>query len=254
MIFLIGGTGLVGSGFLRYFKEKKIPFKLITSKNKKKFFNKKCNLLIDCNGNGSKRAGIKDPFFDFNASVLTVVENLIKIKYKKYIYISTSQVYENLSNKIFTKEDFLINFKKINNYGFNKYIAEMYVKKYVSNYLIIRLPYVIGPGLKRNPFYDIPNKRETYLTLNSDINCIHTDTIAKLTMQINKNNNKKTYNLGSKENIKVREILKMCNIGINELKKTKKTKDFNKINLDKVKRIIKLPNSRSESLKYLMKR
>ena len=137
MIFLIGGTGLVGSGFLRYFKEKKIPFKLITSKNKKKFFNKKCNLLIDCNGNGSKRAGIKDPFFDFNASVLTVVENLIKIKYKKYIYISTSQVYENLSNKIFTKEDFLINFKKINNYGFNKYIAEMYVKKYVSNYLII---------------------------------------------------------------------------------------------------------------------
>ena len=253
MIFLIGGTGLVGSGFVRYFKTKKIHFKLITRKNKKKFYGKKCNLLIDCNGNGSKRIGIKDPLFDFNASVLSVVENLTKIKFKKYIYISTAQVYESVKNKSLTKEDCSIKYKNINNYGFNKYIAELYIKKYTLNYLIFRLPYVLGPGLKRNPFHDIPNKKKTYLTLSSNINCIHTDTIAKLIIQINKNNNKKTFNLGSKNNIKVRDILKICNIKINELKKTKKTFDYNKINFEKIKKIIQLPNSRSEALKYLIK-
>ena len=75
MIFLIGGNGLIGSGFVRYFKKNKILFKNITRENKKKFFNKKCDLIIDCNGNGSKRNGINNPLLDFKASVESVVEN-----------------------------------------------------------------------------------------------------------------------------------------------------------------------------------
>ena len=65
MIFLIGGKGLIGSAFARYLKKNKVPFKKITRLNKKKFFNKKCDLIIDCNGNGSKRFGIKNPLLDF---------------------------------------------------------------------------------------------------------------------------------------------------------------------------------------------
>ena len=78
MIFLIGGKGLVGSGFSRYFKKSKIKFKIVTRKNKKNFFGKRCDILIDCNGNGSKRKANKNPFFDFSASVKSVVENLNK--------------------------------------------------------------------------------------------------------------------------------------------------------------------------------
>ena len=85
MIFLIGGSGLIGSGFTRYLKEKKIPFKNLNRENKKKFFNKKCDLVIDCNGNGSKRFGINNLQEDFISSVTTVVENLFKIKFKKYL-------------------------------------------------------------------------------------------------------------------------------------------------------------------------
>jgi nucleoside-diphosphate-sugar epimerase len=251
MIFLIGGTGLIGSAFKRYFKSKKIIFKNITRNNKKKFYGKKCNLLIDCNGNGSKGAGIRDPFFDFNASVLTVVENLTKIKYKKYIYISTAQVYESLSKKKFTKEDILINHKKVNGYGFNKYISELYVKKYAENYLIIRLPYIVGPGLKRNPFYDLPNQNKTFITLDSDINCIHTNSIAKLTMELNKKSKNNTFNLGSTDNIKIREFVKMLKIEEKKILKTKRIKDINKIDFNKAKNLVQLPKIKTEILKYL---
>ena len=90
MIFLIGGNGLVGSGFARYFIRKKITHKIITRKNKKKFYGKKCEIIIDCNGNGSKRKANKNPSFDFDASVKSVVETLNNIKFKKYVYISIS--------------------------------------------------------------------------------------------------------------------------------------------------------------------
>jgi nucleoside-diphosphate-sugar epimerase len=250
MIFLIGGSGLIGSAFKRHLNNNFIKFQSITRQNKKKFYGKKCDLLIDCNGNGSKRAGIENPFFDFNASVLTVVENLTKINYKKYIYISTMQVYEGLKNKNLSKEDFSIRYNKINNYGFNKLVAELYVKKYAKRYLIFRLPYVVGPGLSRNPFHDIRFKKKTYLSLDSKINCLHTDTVATLTMRLNKKNNE-TYNLGSNDTIKVSQILKILNLKNKDLKKTIKTKDINNVNLEKVKKIIKLPKAYLESKKYL---
>ena len=250
MIFLIGGKGLIGSAFVRYFKRKKIFFKNITRKNKKKFFNKKCDLIIDCNGNGSKRFGINFPLMDFKASVESVVENLYKIKFNKYLYISSCQVYTNLTNEKYSDESSNFHHKKINSYGFNKLVAEKYVKKLAKKYLIIRLPYVIGPNLKRNPFYDILYKKRSYLTLNSKINCIHTDSIAEICMRLNKKKLNGIYNIGSKNSIKISEILKMLNLKKSNLKTNKQIKDTNQINLKKIQKIIKLPNALDEAKKY----
>ena len=250
MIFLIGGKGLIGSAFVRYFKKKKIPYQNITRTNKKKFYNKKCDLLVDCNGNGSKRYGINFPLLDFKASVESVVETLCKIKFKKYLYISSCQVYENLNSYKYSKESFSSNVKKINNYGFNKLVAEYYVKKYSKKYLIIRLPYVIGPKLKRNPFYDILHYKRSFLTLNSKINCIHTDSIAEISMKLIKKKINGTFNLGSENSLKVSDILKLLNMKQNDLKKNKQTKDLNKINFKKIQKISKLPNIYDEVKKY----
>ena len=191
MIFLVGGKGLVGSGFRRYFKKHKIKFKIVTKKNKKNFFGKKCNVIIDCNGNGSKRKANINPTFDFEASVNSVIENLNNIKFNRYIYISTIYTYKNLTNKRDTSEESQKNSDAISPYGLNKRVAELYVKKLAPNYLIFRLPFVIGPGLKRNSVYDLTHYRKTYYTFNSLINWIHTGTIAKSVMLILKKKNKK---------------------------------------------------------------
>ena len=180
MIFLVGGKGLVGSGFSRYFKKKRIKFKIITRENKNNFFGKSCNILIDCNGNGSKRKANKDPLFDFTASVKSVVENLNKIQCNKYVYISTIYTYANIKNKIGTSEANQNNNDKVSPYGLNKRIAELYIKRISNNYLIFRLPFIIGPGLKRNSVYDLTHSRKTFYTFNSQLNWIHTDTIAEI--------------------------------------------------------------------------
>lgn len=252
MIFLIGGNGLIGSGFSKFFKENKILYKNITRDNKKKFYNKSCDILIDCNGNGSKRLGIADPLFDFKASVSSVVENLINIKYKKYVYISTIHTYENTESKKNTNENNIPDIKKLNGYGFNKLIAENYVRKYSPKYLIIRLPYIVGPGLKRNPVYDLCHQKKSYVSLNSSINFLHTSSIAKITYGlIKKNKLNQIYNLGSKDNIKISEILKLCGLKKTDLFKTKKNYDIIKLNCNKLSKIIKLPSSQNEVEKYI---
>ena len=252
MIFLIGGNGLIGSGFSKFFKENKILYKNITRGNRKEFYNKSCDILIDCNGNGSKRLGIADPLFDFNASVSSVVENLINIKFKKYVYISTSQTYENTKHIRVTNENKVCDNLKLNNYGFNKLIAETYVRRYSSKYLIIRLPYIVGPGLKRNPVYDIFHHKKTYVTLNSNINFIHSSSVAKITYQlIKKNKFNQIYNLGARDNINVGEILSLCGLKKSQLYKTEKNHDIMMFNCNKISKLVKLPTSVNEVEKYL---
>ena len=252
MIFLIGGKGLVGSGFSRYLKKKKIKYKIITRKNKKNFFGKRCDVLIDCNGNGSKRKANKNPFFDFSASVRSVVENLNKIKCNKYVYISTIYTYKNLRNRISTVESKQSYKDKISPYGLNKRIAELYVKKLSHSYLIFRLPFIVGPGLKRNSVYDLTHFKKTYYTFNSQINWIHTDTIAKIVCNLlNKNISNQTFNLASKNSISIKKIMDLCKLKKRDIIKTRRTYEKTQINCNKIKKYISLPNSVDEAKKYI---
>ena len=186
---------------------------------------------------------------DFKASVESVVENVSNIKYKKYLYISTCQVYENLRLKKLTLENVITDKKKLNKYGFNKLIAEQYVKKYSKKYLIVRLPYVIGPNLKRNPFFDILKKKRSFLTLNSKINCIHTDSIAEICMKLINKKIYGTFNIGSNNTMSIYDILNLLNLK-KFFKKNNRTKDINNINFEKIKKIIKLPDIFEEAKKY----
>ena len=252
MIFLIGGKGLVGSGFRRYFKKHKIKFKIITRDNKKKFFGKKCNTIIDCNGNGSKRKANNDPTFDFEASVKSVVENLNNIKFNKYIYISTVYTYRNLTNKKDTTEKCQKNSDSISPYGLNKRIAELYVKKLSPTYLIFRLPFIVGPGLKRNSVYDLTHNKKTYYTFNSQINWIHTDTIAKSIITILKKNIKnQIFNLASRDSITIDKVLELCNLKKKDVISSKRTLEKTYINCNKIKKYVPLSNSVDEVKKYI---
>ena len=252
MIFIVGGKGLVGSGFSRYLKKRRIKFKIITRKNKKRFYGKHCDVLIDCNGNGSKRKANINPTFDFDASVKSVVENLNNIKFNKYIYISTIYTYKDLTNKFNTFEDKQKNSDIISPYGLNKKIAEFYVKKLAPKYLIFRLPFVIGPGLKRNSVYDLTHHKKTYYTFNSKINWIHTDTIAKSAISIlRKKIKNQTFNLVSKDSITIDKVIKLCNLSKKDIIFTSRTFETTYISSNKISKYVNLSNSADEVKKYI---
>ena len=181
-----------------------------------------------------------------------MVENLNNIKFNKYIYISTIYTYKNLTKENKTFENINKDTDNISPYGLNKRIAELYVKKLSSNYLIFRLPFVVGPGLKRNSVYDLTHYKKTFYTFNSQINWIHTDTIAKNVITILKKKvNKQTFNLVSKDSITIDKVIKLCGLKKDEVVSTKRTFEKTYINSSKIAKYVQLSNSSDEVKKYV---
>ena len=252
MIFLIGGNGLVGSAFVRYFSSNKIKFKNIQRQNYKKFIGKKCDLLIYANGNNNKTFAQKDPIYDFETTVSSTMNYICNIKFKKIIYFSSVDFYSNTKSSKFTNEDFNEPIKNKNNYGFNKFLAEACVSKYCKNYIIFRLGGLVGPNLKKNPIYDLIYKKKIFTSFNSIMNFIHTDFVADIVMKIEKNKKTKNqiFNLCSKNSIKIKNIIKKY-----KLKDIKVEKKFNivqkyNINCKKITKLISLPTSTESINKY----
>ena len=70
-------------------------------------------------------------------------------------------------------------------------------------------------------------------------------------MELDKKSKNNTFNLGSIDNIKIREFVKMLKIEEKKILKTKRIKDINKIDFNKAKNLVQLPKIKSELLKYL---
>ena len=100
MIFLVGGNGLVGYAFQKYFKEKKIKYLNIQRQNQSLFKGKKCDLLIYANGNANKTLAEKNPEYDFENTLQSIFFYLRNIRFKKFIFFSSIDVYEDTSKKI----------------------------------------------------------------------------------------------------------------------------------------------------------
>ena len=98
------------------------------------------------------------------------------------------------------------------------------VKKLSPTYLIFRLPFIVGPGLKRNSVYDLTHNKKTYYTFNSQINWIHTDTIAKSIITILKKNIK----LSNASNIFLARMSDEETLqAVNNIRKFKRLKNIN---------------------------
>ena len=88
-------------------------------------------------------------------SINVLKKNIENIKCKKFILISTVDVYSNPNNK--SEKDKPTNSKN-NFYGKNRLDLEKFVIKNFDNFLIIRLTALVGKHLKKNILYDIKNK------------------------------------------------------------------------------------------------
>ena len=250
MIFIVGGRGLVGSAIVDYLDKNEIDCQVIQKENKKDFFDKQCDTLIFANGNAFKHKANSDPYFDFNASVSSIVEYIHKIKFNNFIHISTVDVYDDKSNLDLTQEDTQINIDKLDNYGFHKLLAENYVRKYCSNYLIFRLPGLVGKGLKKNPVFDyISKEKKVMISPESEINFINTEFIAKTIFKIlNLNIKNEIFNLASKNSLKIKNIEKIVNLQTEYNNEAKNKVQKYKINTKKIQKYVDLPTS-EESIK-----
>lgn len=211
MIFLLGGNGFVGSGFARVLEAKKIPFAIITRENYAAYIGKRCDILINANGNSKKFLAKDDPKTEFSASVTSVRHSLVDFRYSTYVFLSTSDIYPDCTRPALTVEDQNIDPSRQSAYGFHKYLAEQCVRHAAQNWLIIRQGGFVGPGLKKNAVYDILHGEKLWVHPDSRFQFIHTeDSAAAILTLIAQGHAHDVINVTGRGTVSAAEIMAMA--------------------------------------------
>ena len=154
---LIGYSGTIGKHLC---SKAKFKYKY-NSKNIKKIINKKFNIVICCAAPGAMTTANQKPKEDLR-NIKKLIKYLRSVKAKKFILISTIQVFTVLNKKNNDEDS-----KDLNNklaYGKNRRILEKFCEKQFKNHLIVRLPSLFGRYIKKNFIFDIINPLPTFLS------------------------------------------------------------------------------------------
>src|SRR5690606_37952085 len=143
---LIGYTGFVGSTLLKQeqFDER------YRSSNIQDIRNKNFDMIVCAGAPAQKWIANSRPQEDSD-NIDRLIAHLQTVKTKCFILISTVDVFQ---KPIDVNENTPINELDLHPYGLNRRKLEKFIEKNFENYLIVRLPGLVGPGLKKNIIYD----------------------------------------------------------------------------------------------------
>ena len=180
-IGIIGWEGFVGSAFYEVFsKDRKYHVTGIGRKNYDAAKGTRFDILINCNGNTSKRLAETEPVKDFEMNAVSTMRILHDFPSKAYVHISTIEVYNDTSSHEKTREDSVIEPDLLSNYGFSKYIGELIARKYAKKWLILRLGGMVGKNMKKGPAYDILTLHKLFVSEKSEYLFINTAEVARI--------------------------------------------------------------------------
>jgi nucleoside-diphosphate-sugar epimerase len=180
MIFIIGGQGFVGSALVRHCRARDIPHAIVERDNYRQFVGEKCDVLINANGNSRKYLAREDPLEEFAQTVRSVRASLVDFRADCYVYLSTCDVYPDCSSPAITLESALPDVARQSPYGFHKYLAEQCVRHAAPRWLIMRLGGMVGPGMRKNPVFDILHEQPLWLDPASQLQFLHTDEVSRI--------------------------------------------------------------------------
>ena len=207
MSYLLGGEGFVGSAYARLFHSQGIEHKVITRTNYDSFKDTACDVLINANGNSRKYMANRDPLWEFDASVRSTAESLANFKAEKYVLLSSGDVYPDQSSPELTQEDLPIDVSRVSRYGLHKYLGEQLVQGAHRNWLVFRMGGFVGPGLKKNPVYDMLHNDPVWLAPGSQLQFISTNQAANIIFNIIKSDvRQQIINTGALGTIKLSQL------------------------------------------------
>lgn len=195
---IIGANGMLGSDLIRYLHDG-FYITSINKENYQTFIGKFFNIIINANGNSKRFWANQNPLDDFFASTVSVYKSIFDFPCDVYIYISSSDVYENHTEPEQTKESNKIIPENLSSYGLHKHLAELIVKKHREKFLILRHSIILGSNLRKGPFYDMLHNNSLVITLSSKLQLITTSAVADIIKILLENNViNETINIGGK--------------------------------------------------------
>ena len=183
-VFILGGRGMVGSAFARLCAARGRSFTAIGRDNYEALRGRSCDVFVNANGNSRKPLASREPLTDFDASVRSVRASLTDFKFRRYVQVSSCDVYPDCSSPETTREDLALDPARQGPYGFHKYLAEQCVRHGAAEWLILRFGGFIGPGLKKNAIYDILRGGPLYLDPASELQFLHTARAAEIVFHL----------------------------------------------------------------------
>lgn len=184
MVTVLGGKGFVGSAFVRLLARRGVPHVVVGREDHSQAAAAGCDVLINAAGNSVKYLADRDPVADFNQTVGLAVTAARNFRPSLYVLVSSVDVYADLQRPETTTEDTPLSARDASMYGFHKQLAEQCVRRHAPAWLIVRLAGMVGPGLRKNPVFDILNGQPLRIAPDSRYQFMSTDDVADVVWQL----------------------------------------------------------------------
>lgn len=151
---LIGYSGFVGSTLLRQSSFQS----LFRSTNIADIEGKSFDTIMCAAAPAQKWIANREPEAD-RLKIEGLIAHLKTIKCSTFTLISTVDVFK---DAVEVDEDSPVDETGLHAYGRNRRHLEKFVQDHFSNYLIVRLPGLVGPGLRKNVIFDFLNNNNVH--------------------------------------------------------------------------------------------
>lgn len=146
---LIGYSGFVGQTLL-----KSAEFSdCYRSTNIADIRGRSYELVVGAGAPAKKWIANKDPVGDA-AAIDGLIEHVSQVRASTFVLISTVDVFK---SPVGVTEESAVDTEGLHPYGFNRWRLEEFVRSHFPRHLIIRLPGLVGAGLKKNVVFDFLN-------------------------------------------------------------------------------------------------
>ena len=146
---LIGFSGFVGSTLL-----KQAPFEsLYRSTNIRDIERQSFDTVVCAGVPAQKWIANREPEADLQ-NIGGLIAHLKSVQCKIFILISTVDVFRDSTG---ADEETSVDESGLHAYGLNRRLLEKFVESNFPNHLIVRLPGLVGPGLRKNVIFDFLN-------------------------------------------------------------------------------------------------
>ena len=208
---VLGGRGFVGSAVVREGVSRGWEVTVIGREEYPRLTGRNFDLFVNANGNSRKYLAVREPTREFDMSVASVMRSLHDFAFETYVLLSSIDVYPDCSDPRKNSEDTPIDPRHLSPYGFHKYLAEIIVRRYAAEWMILRMGGFVGPGLWKNSIYDLLRRRPLRVHPDSRYQYLHTRDLARVLFDLLSHGHagQGVFNVAGTGTISVREVAEL---------------------------------------------
>lgn len=250
---VLGGRGFVGSAVVEEARHRGWRVTVIGRQEYAEFTGRYFDLFVNADGNSRKYLAQQDPVREFEMSVLSVMRSLKDFSYQKYVLLSSIDVYPDCSDPRNNTEETEIDPARLSPYGFHKYLAELLVRRYAGDWMILRMGGFVGPGLWKNSIYDLLRGYPLRVHPDSRYQYLHTSDLARVLFELLEQAppQLRIFNVAGEGTISIREAAALIpGAGLRTISPDVPQETY-EVNIERVKQFCRIPATRETVARFV---